>query len=177
MAHEGQNLWSQATLKLSRPYLVLTLSFNIITSTLLVLRLLYMRKEVLAHIGPDHATAYTTAAAIITESMLPVSIFSSVLVLLYGLQDGAENLLINILLHVEVSPQKPYLCMHNRTKLLVLTTTVCVGDSVRSDDPPCRTRKSLEAHYGFRNYVVGAIQHARNGAAHCRQPIAVYRTR
>lgn len=147
MAHEGQNLWSQATLKLSRPYLVLTLSFNIITSTLLVSRLLYLRKEVLRHIGPDHATAYTTAAAIITESMLPVSIFSSVLVLLYGLQDGAENLLINILLHVEVSPRR-HLCLTCWEKLTPMRR-FRVGNSLRSDDPPSRTRQSLEAHYGL----------------------------
>lgn len=104
MARPDGSLWSHSTLNFSRPYFALTLSFNILTSALLVLRLLYLRKQVVSAIGLEHAKVYTTAAAIIVESTLPLGLYSLVLVIVYGIQDRdyTEDLLIVPLVHLEV---------------------------------------------------------------------------
>lgn len=104
MARPDGSLWSHSTLNFSRPYFALSLSFNILTSTLLILRLLYLRRQVVSAIGFEHASVYTTAAAIIVESVLPLGLYSLVLVIVYGIQDReyTEDLLIVPLAHLEV---------------------------------------------------------------------------
>ena len=103
IAQPDQSLWAHATVNFSRPYFILLLSFNVTASTLLIARLLYMRKQVISAIGPEHARVYTNAATIIVESALPFALYSFVLVVLYGLQNYGEDLLIPLQVQVQVS--------------------------------------------------------------------------
>ncbi|EMD39212.1 hypothetical protein CERSUDRAFT_152269 [Gelatoporia subvermispora B] len=101
----GGSLWSTNTINFSVPYWSISMSLNIILTLLLVARLLWMRRRISQVLGPQYSSTYTSVAAMIIESALPYALVSFVFVVLYGLQNTAENLFIPVLTQVEcISP-------------------------------------------------------------------------
>ncbi|EMD39076.1 hypothetical protein CERSUDRAFT_47914, partial [Gelatoporia subvermispora B] len=101
----GDSLWSQNTFDFSMLYWSMSMSLNIILTATLVSRLLWMRRQIVQVLGPQHSRTYTSIAAMIVESALPYALVSFVFVVLYGLQDTAFNLFLPVLTQVEcISP-------------------------------------------------------------------------
>ncbi|TFY53437.1 hypothetical protein EVJ58_g9455 [Rhodofomes roseus] len=143
-------IWERSTVNLSQPYFVLVMSFNVVTSTLLVSRLLYVRRQTIAAIGPEHARVYTTAAAIIVESALPFSIYSFVLVVLYGLGNHGEDLLLPLFVQLEAIVSEIIILRVVRGRGWTRSTATDILTSVafhhptqqQSDDPSVSTLES-----------------------------------
>ncbi|EMD34963.1 hypothetical protein CERSUDRAFT_116486 [Gelatoporia subvermispora B] len=100
------SLWAATTEKVSLPYWALTMVLNICLTLLIVSRLLWLRRRVLALLGPSSGAVYTDLASIVVESAVPYALVSFVFVVLYGIQNTAENLFIPLLVHVEcIAPE------------------------------------------------------------------------
>ncbi|KZT08377.1 uncharacterized protein LAESUDRAFT_676421 [Laetiporus sulphureus 93-53] len=95
------SLWNNATVDFSLPYFALSMSLNVIVTTMLVVRLLYMRRRVASALGPEHGKMYTSIAAIVVESALPYGVVSFIFLVSYGLQSNVSNLFLNLLVQVE----------------------------------------------------------------------------
>ncbi|KAI0362156.1 hypothetical protein OH77DRAFT_25099 [Trametes cingulata] len=105
-ARPTSSLWAATTLKVALPYWALTMSLNATLSVLLISRLAWLRGKVDAALGADHARVYTSVLAITIESALLYGIVSFIFVVLYGLQNTAENLFIPLLVQVEcIAPE------------------------------------------------------------------------
>ncbi|KZT70997.1 hypothetical protein DAEQUDRAFT_645787, partial [Daedalea quercina L-15889] len=123
LAQPDQGWWGHSIQNFSRPYFLIVLSFNIITSALLVARLLYMRRLIIRVIGPEHARVYTAAATIVIESALPLGLYCLVLAVIYSIQNYAENLLIVALVQLEAMASETIILRVVRGRAWTRTTT------------------------------------------------------
>ncbi|EMD34961.1 hypothetical protein CERSUDRAFT_116481 [Gelatoporia subvermispora B] len=97
----NSSLWANNTLDFSVPFWSLSMSLNILLTILLVTRLLYMRRRIIATLGRQYGQMYTGIAAMIVESALPYALVSFIFVVLYGLNNTAANLFIPLVSQVQ----------------------------------------------------------------------------
>ncbi|KAF8960225.1 hypothetical protein BDZ97DRAFT_1834589 [Flammula alnicola] len=97
----NSSLWANSTLNFSVPFFSLAMALSILLTGMLVLRLLYMRREITKVLGPHHGKAYTGIAAMMLETAAPYGIFSFIFIVLYAKKNTAANLFIPLLSQVE----------------------------------------------------------------------------
>jgi hypothetical protein len=96
------SLYATITKEIALPYFTLEMALNILCTLLIIIPLLRARRSIIAAIGSEHGQLYTSVTAIIVESALPNAIFSFIFLILYGMQNTAENLIITPLLQIQV---------------------------------------------------------------------------
>lgn len=80
---------------------------NLLLTSLLAIRLLYMRRQLQVSMGASSGKAYISVVAMVIESALPFGILSIIFLVLFGRQDPTQNLFIPLLVQVEVGPIPP----------------------------------------------------------------------
>jgi hypothetical protein len=79
------------------------MALNLLLTFLLVIRLLYMRRQMEKYMGTQYGRTYLGIATMVVESALPFGILSIIFLVLFGRQDPAQNLFIPLLVQLEVS--------------------------------------------------------------------------
>jgi hypothetical protein len=82
-AQPGANFFRGKAVSFGVPYVSLTIALNIIVTSLIVIRLLSLRKRVRALLGPKHADMYTSIAAIVIESATPFTLLGIAYLITY----------------------------------------------------------------------------------------------
>ncbi|EMD34971.1 hypothetical protein CERSUDRAFT_124979 [Gelatoporia subvermispora B] len=97
----NSSIWANGTRNFAVPFWSLSMSLNILLTILLAIKLLYMRRIIVATIGPQHGKMYTDITAMIIECALPYALVSLVFIVLYGIGNTAETLFLPLLAQVE----------------------------------------------------------------------------
>lgn len=84
------------------PWLSLSFSFNIVSTALIIARILLYRKQVFLAFGPGHVSPYTSLMALIVESAALNSTFWLIYIVLYALKYPLDNLVLQVLCPVQV---------------------------------------------------------------------------
>ncbi|KAI0362158.1 hypothetical protein OH77DRAFT_1441428 [Trametes cingulata] len=104
-ARPTSSLWANNTLVVSVPYWSISIALSLLLTSLLIIRLMYIRHKIVSSLGPQYGKDYSSIAAMILESALPYGVVSLIFIVLYGLHNTAENLFIPLLVQVEcISP-------------------------------------------------------------------------
>lgn len=80
----GANFFRGKAVAFGVPYAALTISLNVLVTSLICFRLLYLRRKVEKVLGPDMAKEYTGVIAIMVESALPFTLLGIGYVVTYG---------------------------------------------------------------------------------------------
>ncbi|EIW84256.1 hypothetical protein CONPUDRAFT_142613 [Coniophora puteana RWD-64-598 SS2] len=96
------NLYSKVTVELATPAYSLTVSLNVLTTSLMVIRLYLHRRHVQEALGREHGSQYTSIAAMLIESSALYAVWSIVFIVLYSLGHPAEYVLLTTLSQVQI---------------------------------------------------------------------------
>jgi len=99
----ASNLWTRLSTDFALAYFTITLSLNVILTLLIVVRLLIHRRRVRKHLGPEHATHYTSIASMLIESSALYSLFSLLFLVSFAVRSFAQNLFLPVLAEIQVS--------------------------------------------------------------------------
>lgn len=72
------------------PYFSLCLGLNVVLTSLIVVRLLYMRRR-LRGLGKQHTRVYTSLAAVVVDSALPYTLVSAFVIVTIAMDDTYIN--------------------------------------------------------------------------------------
>jgi hypothetical protein len=101
-------LFSSLSVQIGVPYFALEMTLNILCTILILVPLLIARRNATVMLGSSHARMYTSVAAIMIESALPNAIVSLIFLVLYVMNNTAENLFIMPLLQIQVRNYDPH---------------------------------------------------------------------
>ena len=96
------SLWSNAAVSSALPYYVFSLSFNIVVTALIIIRLVHHHNTVRAALGSKHAQPYASLAAFIVESAAPYSVLSLLYLILFAVNNPAQQIFTGILSGAQV---------------------------------------------------------------------------
>ena len=112
---DDTNLFSGATRRFALAYTSLVISFNLLVSTLICTRILFLAKRVKATLGKDAASVYTNTAALLVKSALPYTLFGVAYVATLGTNSPVSVLFLSLYVMFTVSA---YCVYHARDVLL-----------------------------------------------------------
>ena len=98
----ASSLWAANTVKFGLPYFSLTMTLNMLVTTIIITRLLLARRKIRSIMGDTHGHEYTSVAAMLVESALPTALVSLVLIALYAQGNTAMTLFFPLLPQVQV---------------------------------------------------------------------------
>lgn len=102
----ASSLWAASTVKFGLPYFSLTMTLNMLVTTIIITRLLLARRKIRSIMGDTHGHEYTSVAAMLVESALPTALVSLVLIALYAQGNTAMTLFFPLLPQVQaLAPQ------------------------------------------------------------------------
>lgn len=90
-------------IKFTASYIPLSLALNIMTTILIVLRLLYYRRHARRSLGPCHATLYTDLSTMVIESAVLYSTFSVLFLIPFALNNPIQNFFLQLLGEIQVN--------------------------------------------------------------------------
>ena len=102
-AQPASSLFSHNAVRFGLPYWALSMSLNILVTTMIVVRLWMARQSIKSVVDREQLSTYTGVSAMLVESALPYAVISLILIILYGRGNTAEILFIPLLPHVQVS--------------------------------------------------------------------------
>lgn len=88
----GVGFWASSSARFTIAYWSLTLSLNVILTTLIAGRLWYMRQEIRGIFGKEHAKTYTSIMAMLIESASIITVFDLIFVVSYARNSNVQNL-------------------------------------------------------------------------------------
>ncbi|CCL98430.1 uncharacterized protein FIBRA_00427 [Fibroporia radiculosa] len=94
IAQPEESIWKASVRKFNLPYWTVSVGLNVLLTSMLVFRLLWMRYEIMATLGHEHGRVYLTAVSMLVESALPYTLLSVLYVILYGLNSPMEALFL-----------------------------------------------------------------------------------
>jgi len=104
-AEPNAGLFASNSLNFGITYFAIGLSLNILLTLLLVARLFYVRRTIIATLGSQYGETYGTVATMLLESATPYAIVSFIFLILYSTQNNAAALFVPLLVQVEcISP-------------------------------------------------------------------------
>jgi len=90
----GLSLYSDVPLAFGTAYYIISLSFNILITILITIRLLMYRRTVLATLPPEHAKHYVSLATIIVESAALYSVFALMFIVTYAIENPLNQVFL-----------------------------------------------------------------------------------
>ncbi|KAJ8502829.1 hypothetical protein ONZ45_g11403 [Pleurotus djamor] len=130
-------------------FLGVSISINLISTILVAGRLIAMRKQILAVLGPEHGTHYTSAAYMLIESTALFSVAALVYTIAFGLHNNLQNITLFSISHVQAIAQ------------LLIIIRVAEGRALTAD-----VVSGISSGGGgmvFRNYTAGTVSTATMG--------------
>ncbi|PPQ93529.1 hypothetical protein CVT25_005361 [Psilocybe cyanescens] len=105
-AQPASSLFAQNSVRFGLPYWALSMSLNMLVTSIIVTRLWMARRSFKSALDHEQLSMYTGIAAMLIESALPYSVVSLILIILYGKGNTAEILFIPLLPHVQcIAPE------------------------------------------------------------------------
>lgn len=92
----GTTLWSTISIDLGIPYWSISIALTVLITTCIVIRLLYMRRQ-LRNIRAGGGSEYISVSAVLIESASLYSINGIILVVSYGINSPIQNLALPVL--------------------------------------------------------------------------------
>jgi len=96
------NIWTKLSISFATPYWSLSIALNIILTSLIVSKILWMRRSVSQSLGSQHSKQYTSIVAMLIESAAMYSIAGLVYIICYGINSSAQQIFITILGEAQV---------------------------------------------------------------------------
>ena len=97
----GTTLWSTISIDLGIPYWSISIALTVLITTCIVIRLLYMRRQ-LRNIRAGGGSEYISVSAVLIESASLYSINGIILVVSYGINSPIQNLALPVLGQTQV---------------------------------------------------------------------------
>ena len=98
----GANLWTSSAINFGISYWSISVSINIVVTTLIVGRLLYLRSRTLLVLNKEQARTYTSIAAMLVESAALYSVTGLIFIISYALDSMVQHVMLQVLAHVQV---------------------------------------------------------------------------
>ena len=102
LTQPNANIWTHVSISFATPYWSLSIALNIILTSLIVGKILWMRRSVTMGLGSQHSKQYTSVVAMLIESAALYSITGIVYIICYGINTPAQQLFIVILGEAQV---------------------------------------------------------------------------
>lgn len=102
----GTTLWSTISIDLGIPYWSISIALTVLITTCIVIRLLYMRRQ-LRNIRAGGGSEYISVSAVLIESASLYSINGIILVVSYGINSPIQNLALPVLGQTQVWSSAP----------------------------------------------------------------------
>ncbi|RDB26405.1 hypothetical protein Hypma_006562 [Hypsizygus marmoreus] len=90
----GVGFWSASAARFTIAYWSLTLSLNVILTTLIVGRLWFMRRQMHSLFGKEYTRTYTSIMAMLIESASIVTVFDFIFVVSYARNSNVQNVVL-----------------------------------------------------------------------------------
>ena len=90
----GLSLYSALPLAYGTSYYAISLSINIVLTTLITLRLIMYRRNIMARLPAEYATHYVSLAAIVVESAAIYSVFAVLFLITYAVDNPTNQVLL-----------------------------------------------------------------------------------
>ena len=98
----GSSIWTSSTINFGISYWSISVSINIIVTTLIVGRLLYFRSRTLHVVNKEQAQTYTGIVAMLVESAALYSVTGLIFIISYALDNMIQHVMMHVLAHVQV---------------------------------------------------------------------------
>ncbi|KAG6810538.1 hypothetical protein H0H92_011425 [Tricholoma furcatifolium] len=93
----SSSIWASTTINFTLPYFCTSLALNIISTLVIVARLLYFRHRVSSYLGTGHGSQYTSIAAMLVESASIYSISSLLFLVPFIVGHPIQNVFLALL--------------------------------------------------------------------------------
>ena len=100
----GLSLYSKEPLAFGTAYYATSLGLNVVLTALIVLRLLMFRRQLLAHLPPEHARQYLSIVSLIVESASLYSAFAIAFLVSYALNKPINQVWLGFTQAAQVRP-------------------------------------------------------------------------
>lgn len=90
----GSNLWTHTAYNFAIPYWSISVAVNIVLTAVIVVRIVLVRKELVAVLGAEYARQYTSLIAIVIESALLYSVSSIMFLIAFAFNSNVQNLVL-----------------------------------------------------------------------------------
>ncbi|KZT33318.1 hypothetical protein SISSUDRAFT_993197 [Sistotremastrum suecicum HHB10207 ss-3] len=106
ISQPGASLWTTTTVPFALIYWSISISLNIILTTLIAGRLLWIRHSIREVLGEEHTRTLTSVAAMLVESSSLYTVIGIAFLITYRIESSVQNLIIPTLGVVQsISPQ------------------------------------------------------------------------
>ncbi|EIN04127.1 hypothetical protein PUNSTDRAFT_76736 [Punctularia strigosozonata HHB-11173 SS5] len=181
IAEPGDNIWKQLSVKFALTYWCISIGATLLLTTLIVVRLLYMRYKLRKVMGPHHRSPYLSISTILVESAFLYCAVGLAFIITYARNDPAQNIFLPVLGQVQsIAPLLIIMrtCQGRawtKDTAKMVTTT---GDTFASDSTKVvpmtplrlRSRRDPEAQ-ATTNWSIPAVDiSSQNSAEHALNP-------
>ncbi|EIN04130.1 hypothetical protein PUNSTDRAFT_76804 [Punctularia strigosozonata HHB-11173 SS5] len=167
IAEPGDNIWKQLSVKFALTYWCISIGATLLLTTLIVVRLLYMRYKLRKVMGPHHRSPYLSISTILVESAFLYCAVGLAFIITYARNDPAQNIFLPVLGQVQsIAPLLIIMrtCQGRawtKDTAKMVTTT---GDTFASDSTKVVPMTPLRFH-GRRGHELQAATHWSDPAA------------
>ncbi|TFK55089.1 hypothetical protein OE88DRAFT_1642333 [Heliocybe sulcata] len=102
VSQPGLSIWSDSSVNFALAYFSISLTLNILTTVLILARLMYHRLEVTRSLGHAYGTYYTSVAAMLVESASLYAACSLLFLVPYVLNHPLQNIFMQVLSQVQI---------------------------------------------------------------------------
>lgn len=105
LSQPNANLWSTTTVNFGIPYWSISVSLNVLVTSLIVAKLYFIRRRTRAVLSTHHSRTYTSVAAMLVESAALYSATALLFIITYARNSQIQNLVLPVLGQVQaISP-------------------------------------------------------------------------
>ena len=102
LTQPNANLWTVTTVNFGIPYWSLSTALNVLVTSLIVARLLYIRTTIRKILANDYGRTYVSVATMLIESAALYSITALIFIVTYARNSNVQNLVLPVLGQVQV---------------------------------------------------------------------------